>query len=321
MEHLNFNDAIKNIKALYSPNNNSNSNKSDSEENKENEKEKVDFFSFKKNFKYFEENESKLNIEEKNDNNSKNEESILSSGNFCIKNINEDNIHISNFSTFKDSNKMSKLSPFDNYVYSSSVVDNMDFNHKKNNSEQNEVSPFILPLSSSNKYMNENKIIEFKNRNPLLNHKRNLITEKKIFQKKSCNKFIVLNNSIFQKELNLLIKKFGQMSLLNEKIIPIKEENKFNCKNNFNSFPYNNSYVSIRKAFSDISNIKKIERTENINNKKIKVKMPKNFEIYKRKINFISFQDLANKMKESPRPNLNNIDGCCCKRYKNGKIK
>ena len=312
MEPLNFNDAIKNIKTLYSPNNNSNSNKSDFEENKENEKEKIDFFSFKKNLKNFYENESKLNLEEKNNNNSKNEESILSSGNFCTKNINEENIHISNFSTFKDSNK---LSSFDNYNYSSSAVDDMDFGHIKNISENNEVSPFILPLTNSNKNMKENKITVFNNlnKNPLLNHKRNLITEKKISQKKSCNKFIVLNNSIFQKELNLLIKKFGQMSLLNEKIIQIKEEN----KNNFNSFPCKNNYISIRKAFSDISNDKKIEKK----GKKIKVKLPKNFEIKKRKINFISFQDLANKFKDNPTQILNNIDGCCCKRYKNGKIK
>ena len=62
MEPLNFNDAIKNIKTLYSPNNNSNSNKSYSEENKENEKENIDFFSFKKNLKNFYQNESKLNI-------------------------------------------------------------------------------------------------------------------------------------------------------------------------------------------------------------------------------------------------------------------
>jgi hypothetical protein len=181
----------------------------------------------------------------------------------------------------------------------------MDFDHIKNN----EVSPFILPITNSNKNMKEYKITELNNlnKNPLLNHKRNLITEKK-----SCNKFIVLNNSIFQKELNLLIKKFGQMSLLNEKIIQIKEEN----KNNFNSFPCKNNYISIRKAFSDINN-DKIEKK----GKKIKIKLPKNFEIKKRKINFISFQDLANKFKDNPKLILNNIDGCCCKRYKNGKIK
>jgi hypothetical protein len=186
----------------------------------------------------------------------------------------------------------------------------MDFDHIKNISENNEVSPFILPITNSNKNMKEYKITELNNlnKNPLLNHKRNLITEKK-----SCNKFIVLNNSIFQKELNLLIKKFGQMSLLNEKIIQIKEEN----KNNFNSFPCKNNYISIRKAFSDISNDKKIEKK----GKKIKVKLPKNFEIKKRKINFISFQDLANKFKDNPKLILNNKDGCCCKRYKNGKIK
>ena len=302
MEPLNFNDAIKNIKTLYSPNNNSNSNKSYSEENKENETEKIDFFSFKKNLKNFYENEDKLNIEE-NNNNSKNEESILSSGNFCTKNIGEENIPIStisNFSTLKDSNK---ISSFDNYTYSSSVVDNMDFNHTKNN--YNEVSPFMLPLTNSNKDMKTE--VNNLNKNPLLNHKRNIIS-----QKKSSNKFIVLNNSIFQKELNLLIKKFGQMSLLNEKIIQIKEEN----KNNFNSFPCKNNYISIRKAFSDINN-DKIEKK----GKKIKIKLPKNFEIKKRKINFISFQDLANKFKDNPKLILNNIDGCCCKRYKNGKIK
>ena len=310
MEHLNFNDAIKSIKTLYSPNEHSNSNKSYSEENKENEKENIDFFSFKKNLKNFyeneneNENENKLNIEEKNEKSPNNDESILSSGNFCTK-INEENIHISNDSTFKDSNKISKLSSFDNYIYSSSVVDNMDFNHLKNNSELKEVSPFILPSSNSNK--NENKVNEFNNlnKNPLLNHKRNLIQEK-ISQKKSCNKFIVLNNSIFQKELNLLIKKFGQMSLLNE-------EN----KNNFNSFPCNNNYTSIRKEFSDINNGKKVEKK----GKKIKVKLPKNFEIKKRKINFVSFQELANKINKIKDNPIQIIDGCCCKRYKNGKIK
>ena len=303
MEPLNFNDAIKNIKTLYSPNNNSNSNKSYSEENKENEKENIDFFSFKKNLKNFNENESKLNIEE-NNNNSKNEESILSSGNFCTKNINEENIHISNisnFSTFKDSNR---ISSFDNYTYSPSAVDNMDFNHIK--TDHNEISPFMLSLNNSNKDMKTG--VNNLNKNTLLNHKRNLISNKK-----SCNKFIVLNNSIFQKELNILIKKFGQMSLLNDKIIQIKEEN----KNNFSSFPCNNNYISIRKAFSDITNDKKIEKK----GKKIKVKLPKNFEIKKRKINFILFQELANKFKDNPKQILNNIDGCCCKRYKNGKIK
>ena len=186
MEPLNFNDAIKNIKTLYSPNNNSNSNKSYSEENKENETEKIDFFSFKKNLKNFYENESKLNIEE-NNNNSKNEESILSSGNFCTKNIGEENIPIStisNFSTLKDSNK---ISSFDNYTYSSSVVDNMDFNHTKNN--YNEVSPFMLPLTNSNKDMKTE--VNILNKNPLLNHKRNIISKKK-----SSNKFIVLNYSL-----------------------------------------------------------------------------------------------------------------------------
>ena len=298
MEPLNFNDAIKNIKTLHSPNNNSNSNKSYSEENKENETEKIDFFSFKKNLKNFYENEDKLNIEE-NNNNSKNEESILSSGNFCTKNIGEENIPIStisNFSTLKDSNK---ISSFDNYTYSSSVVDNMDFNHTKNN--YNEVSPFMLPLTNSNKDMKTE--VNILNKNPLLNHKRNIIS-----QKKSSNKFIVLNNSIFQKELNLMIKKFGQMQLLTQ----IKEE-----KNNFSSFPCNNNYISIRKAFSDITNNKKIEKKR----KKIKVKLPKNFEIKKRKINYISFQELANKIKDNPKQILNSIDGCCCKRYKNGKIK
>lgn len=305
MEPLNFNDAIKNIKTLYSPNNNSNSNKSYSEENKENEKENIDFFSFKKNLKNFYENESKLNIEE-NNNNSKNEESILSSGNFCTKNINEENIHISNisnFSTFKDSNR---ISSFDNYTYSPSAVDNMDFNHIK--TDHNEISPFMLSLNNSNKDMKTG--VNNLNKNPLLNHKRNLISNKK-----SCNKFIVLNNSIFQKELNILIKKFGQMSLLNDKITQIKEKNK--NKNNFSSFPCINNYISIRKAFSDITNDKKIEKK----GKKIKVKLPKNFEIKKRKINFISFQELANKFKDNPKQILNNIDGCCCKRYKNGKIK
>ena len=298
MEPLNFNDAIKNIKNLHSPNNNSNSNKSYSEENKENETEKIDFFSFKKNLKNFYENEDKLNIEE-NIINSKNEESILSSGNFCTKNIGEENIPIStisNFSTLKDSNK---ISSFDNYTYSSSVVDNMDFNHTKNN--YNEVSPFMLPLTNSNKDMKTE--VNNLNKNPLLNHKRNIIS-----QKKSSNKFIVLNNSIFQKELNLMIKKFGQMHLLTQ----IKEE-----KNNSSSFPCNNNYISIRKAFSDITNDKKIEKKR----KKIKIKLPKNFEIKKRKINYISFQELANKIKDNPKQILNSIDGCCCKRYKNGKIK
>ena len=96
------------------------------------------------------------------------------------------------------------------------------------------------------------------------------------------------------------------MSLLNE-------EN----KNNFNSFPCNNNYTSIRKEFSDINNGKKVEKK----GKKIKVKLPKNFEIKKRKINFVSFQELANKINKIKDNPIQIIDGCCCKRYKNGKIK
>ena len=51
--------------------------------------------------------------------------------------------------------------------------------------------------------------------------------------------------------------------------------------------------------------------------------MPKNFEIHKRKINIIQFQELFKKSCENHTQKyiLNNSGGGCCKRYKNGNIK
>lgn len=368
MEHINFNDAIKNVKTFDTPNKNSTTISSNTHKN-----ENSDFFSFKKNLSNFYDKESDINIKEKNINvnneksiYSKNEESKLSSGNFGTKKntkmTDDENINISNISIFKESDKSQRqsqniFSSFNNYLYSSSSFDNMDFNYSNNNSIKDnyinnnikEVSPFILNNENQNidnhiKYdLNKinNSISILSNNNNLLNNKRSIIqnSKKNISKnsikfnniknskndKKSRNKFIVLNNSIFKKELDLLNKKFGKLSL-NENIIPIDEEkSKRNIKiNNYHHFfPCINDYISIRRAFADITNKNYEEKENKYNIKKFKANMPKNFEIHKRKINIIQFQELFKKSCENHTQKyiLNNSGGGCCKRYKNGNIK
>ncbi len=201
----------------------------------------------------------------------------------------------------------------------------MDFDYSSINHINNtikEVSPFNLQIINNNenimkkKINNQNKNLTTSlnniNNNGLLNQKINInenfqsifhdenkksinytknkeLKIKKI-NKKSSNKYIVLNNSIFQKELNLLTQKFGEMSLFKNNIIPIEEENiNKHEKNNHNNFPCHNNYISIRKAFADISNYNYPKKTNNNNKKQFKAKMPKNFEIHKRKINIIYY--------------------------------
>jgi len=233
----------------------------------------------------------------------------------------------------------------------------MDFDYSSINHINNiikEVSPFNLQIINNNenimkkKINNQNKNLTTSlnniNNNDLLNQKINInenlnqsifhdenkksinytknkeLKIKKI-NKKSSNKYIVLNNSIFQKELNLLTQKFGEMSLFKNNIIPIEEENiNKHEKNNHNNFPCHNNYISIRKAFADISNYNYPKKTNNNNKKQFKAKMPKNFEIHKRKINIILFNDLVHKENNKSIQKIKMQGGCCCKRYKISKI-
>ena len=366
MENINFNDAINNVKTIISPNK-KNNNLLSNNTIIENKNDNIDF-SFKKNFNNENNKEQKINInqennDEKNQTNdfSKNIENIFSSGSFGTQKnksmVNDENFNISNFSIFKESNK-SKFSSFDNYIYSSSKVDDMDFSYSNNNSKNKiiEISPFFLPLFNNNNEdkdkekidinMNKNeynnKINNSSNilkKNPL-NHKRSYIQnsikeyninkknklndfikfiEIKYKNKKSSNKYIILNNSILQKKLDLLSKQFGEISLnkKNNNIIQIEEDYQRNNNNHHNqSFPNNNNYISIRKVFGDISN-NQIKENKNNN---FKAKLPKNFEIHKRKLNIIKFEELIQKEKNKSMHIKKKIGGCCCKQYKNNNL-
>ena len=182
MENFDFNDAIKNVKTFSSPKNEqkiefNNINKNDSTD-----------FSFKKNLNSTDGEEKELNLNEINDKEkaqksiySKNDENIFSSGNFGTKKnkkfINDENINISNFSIFKDSNH-SKLSSIDNYSFS--TFDNMDFNYSNKNIINNNkintndnISPFSMHLfinkeNTQRKLMNDVNI-DLKNESNKIN--------------------------------------------------------------------------------------------------------------------------------------------------------
>ena len=360
MENIDFNDAIKNVKSFISPNDEQISLQLNNKNNIRNSP-NIDF-SFKKNLNSeYDDEENNIKTKEKNEKKqsdiySKNEESIFSSGNFGNKKtkeiINDENINISNFSIFKETNK-SNYSSFDNYFYSSSSLDNMDYNYTKKNLINNninnskEISPFLLPFSNKNdnKIKKEQNIYNFNDNNKNeFNIKRNLnenllnisneeykirdlnkmnVLEKKRLNKKSYNKFIVLNNSSFQKELDILFKQFCNMSLSKENkenldLIENKNNNK-TIKNNFNYFRKNNNYISIRKAFSDITNTNyntNYNTKEKKENKKTKTKMPKNFEIHKRKVNIIKFEELIKESNKSQKIE-HKRGGCICRQYKN----
>lgn len=341
MERVNINDAIKNVKSFYSPNKNEMFMKSN---NKNKIKNSPTDFSFKKKLNNLYEED--INTKETSSNEniqksiySKNEDNIFSSGNFGTKKdkeiINNDNINISNFSVFKESNKYSS---FDNYLYSSSANDNMDFNFTNNSlindnlKNENEIKPFLLLLSNKNEnkrkmninFTNINNKKEYnENNNQLLICKRdiykNKLKKEKNYHEKSINNFIVLNNTAFHKELKILNKDFLEIPLLkeNKENIFKEEENKINKSKNTYFFPNNNNYVSIRKAFEDITN-KNFQLTEKSKNKKsFKANMPKNFEIHKRKINIIKFEELIQKENNK----INHIEkkrgGCICRQFKN----
>ena len=397
MENLNFNDAIKNVKSFSSPDDNKNLIQNNNKE-KNNNSPKEDF-SFKKNLNNIYDEVKNINNKEKDISEntqksiySKNEDNIFSSGNFGTKKykkqINDENIIISNFSIFKESIK-SKFSSFDNYLYSSSSIDNMDFNYTNNTLINNnisnikEISQFSLPISINNEnknpninYLNNNIKIEkinqinndnnFINNNPLINNKKiesmhnnndvYNINNNSIFNykrninefslkneqykindinksnklkinknhKKSSNKFIIFNNSDFRKELNKFCKKYENMSINKENkdnLIIIEEENQKKVeKNNLHSFPNNNNYISIRKAFEDITNknYNNIYKKKKKENKKLfKAKMPKNFEIHKRKINIIKFEELIKEENNKEANIKKKKGGCICRQYKN----
>jgi hypothetical protein len=205
MEHFDFNDAIKNVKTFYSPSKNnillSSNNKKNINNNENND------FSFKKNLNCLYEKEDDINKNRIiiNDNKeksiySKNDESNFSSGKFGtkknIKIINDENINISNFSIFKESNK-TKISSFDNYIYSSSSCDNMDFNFSNNNcinNKINEISPFKLIVSNNN---NDNLTKNNINYQP--NNNKNIINNKILLKQKRFKNSIKEYN---QKEKN-----------------------------------------------------------------------------------------------------------------------
>lgn len=363
MENINFNDAIKNVKSFSSPNNNENLIQNNNKNSIKNSP-CIDF-SFKKNLKNdYDKEEKNINTKEANENKnekstiySKDEENIFSSGNFGIKLnkkcLNDENINISNFSIFKESNK-SKFSPFDNYLYSSSSIDNMDYhytnkfliNNNINNSK--EISPFLLPFSNKdnkdkriqkedNIYnFNHNDNNEFTIRSNIdENHQLNSLNKEyitkeftkikelkgKISHKKSCNKYIILNDTSFQKELNFLFKQFCDMSLSKGSkedlvLIENRKENYEPDKNNLHRFPKSNNYVSIRKVFADITNKNyEAKEKEKKENRKFKAKMPKHFKIQKKKINIIQFQEL---MKQNKNQEIEyKKGGCICWHYKN----
>ena len=223
----------------------------------------------------------------------------------------------------------------------------MDFNFSNNNcinNKINEITPFKLLLSNNNDNLTKNNINNQSNNNKNIINNKILLKQKryknsikeynqkennksneymenqdikiKIFNKKSSNKYIVLNNSIFQKELNLLTQKFGEMNLFKNNIIPIEEE-----KKKYHCFPFNNNYVSIRKAFADITNNNYMTKKNENNINSFKAKMPKNFEIHKRKINITSFQELINQENNQYLKIIKKKGGCCCKRFKKTTIK
>ena len=396
MENFNFNDAIKNVKSFSSPDDNKNLIQNNNKEKKYNSP-KEDF-SFKKNLNNIYDEVKNINNKEKDISEntqksiySKNEDNIFSSGNFGTKKykkqINDENIIISNFSIFKESIK-SKFSSFDNYLYSSSSIDKMDLNYtnntliNNNSSNVKEISQFSLPISINNEtknpninYLNNNIKIEkinqinndnnFINNNPLINNNKieNMnnnndvynITNNSIFNykrnineyslknekykindinksnklnlnknhKKSSNKFIIFNNSDFQKELNKFCKKYENMTLNTgnkDNLVVIEEEKskKDEKKNKLHSFPNHNNYISIRKAFEDITNTNYNNIKEKKENKKLfKEKMPKNFEIHKRKINIIKFEEIV-KEENNKKANIKKKKGgCICRQYKN----
>ena len=398
MENIDFNDAIKNVKSFSSPNKNKNIIQNNN--SKKNINSPKEDFSFKKNLTNVYNEENNINTKEKDINEntqksiySKAEDNIFSSGNFGTKKykkqIIDENINISNFSIFKESIK-SKFSSFDNYLYSSSSIDNMDFNYtnkpliNNNISSINEISQFSLPLSINNEsknkninYLNNNIKVEknqnnndiniINNNNPLVNNNKienthnnndfNYIKNNTLFNyktnineyslknekyksndininksnklitnknhKKSSNKFIIFNKSDFQKELNKFCKKYENMSLNTgnkENLIVIEEENpkKDENKIKLHSFPNHNNYISIRKAFEDITNTNYNNIKEKKENKKLfKAKMPKNFEIHKRTINIIKFEEIV-KEENNKKANIKKKKGgCICRQYKN----
>ena len=366
MENFDFNDAIKNVKTFSSPKNEqklefNNINKNDSTD-----------FSFKKNLNSTYGEEKELNLNEINDKEkgqksiySKNDGNIFSSGNFGTKKnkifINDENINISNFSIFKDSNH-SKLSSIDNYSFS--TFDNMDFsnsnkniiNNNKINTNDN-ISPFSMHLfinkeNTKRKQINDvnidlknksNKIninsFNYFNDKSFLNQKINMnkkikkdidnknkcktsnsFNHLKMKNEKSSNKFIILNNSILQKEINSLNEKLEGMSLIPSNIIHIEEEyEKRKKKENINihGFPNLNNYSSIRKAFSDITNKVDNYIQKKENKKYFKAKMPKNLEIHKRKINIIQFEELLKNENIKLYKIKKKKGGCICRQFKN----
>lgn len=361
MEKFDFNDAIKKVKTFSSPKNEQKLSSSNITKNESTD------FSFKKNLNNAYEEEKNI-ISNKNKDNekedksiySKNDENIFSSGNFgTMENKqfkNHENIFVSNFSIFKDSNNQSKFSSIDNYVYSSSPYDNMDFNFSNKNlininiNNNDNINPFSIQLfnNKENKDINQNNEIniEFnnksnkinnslnysKNNHPLnqkINNKINLIKEKgnnknktniklnenKNVNNKSSNKFIILNNSILQKEKNTLNSEFERISLFQSNIIPIEKKKEI-IKNH--AFPNLNNYSSIRKVFSDITN-KAYGTNRNIeqNKKKFKAKIPKNLEIIKRKVNFTQFEELLKNENNKISKIRRKKGGCICRQFQN----
>ena len=219
--------------------------------------------------------------------NKKNEEKLFSSCNFGTKNIIDDE----NKDYLNIPNNQVKQKNLDNMVFNDSF---------SNETKIKEVNPFQLSINK-----NKTKI-------------RNIFnTIKKDSNNKSNNKFIILNNSCFKKELDFMKKKFETLNFNN------KSNNEQNCKK-INAFPCINNYTSIRKVFADITNQKNsIDKKKKFQNSKInkfKAKMPKNFEIHKRKINLISFNELVQKEEIKNSQIKYSGGGCCCKKFKNKLI-